>query len=70
MNVIKEKNHLDNVVKVEKSLFSFHKNYFDNGNTKFKDNIQDFTDCTYAIHIANLLKIQIPEHVLNQCLKS
>lgn len=70
MNVIKEKNHLDNVVKVEKSLFSFHKNYFDNGNTKFKDNIQDFTDCTYAIHIANLLEIQIPEHVLNQCLKS
>ncbi len=70
MNIIKESNNLDNVVIVEKACFSLHNNYFDNGNTRFKENIQDFTDCKYAIQIAELLGIQIPNYILNKCSKS
>ncbi|RAR73805.1 hypothetical protein [Flavobacterium aciduliphilum] len=70
MNFIKNNNNLIDVVTVEKALFAFHKNYFENSNKKFVSNIEDFTDCKYAIHIAKLLGIQIPENVLNKCLKS
>jgi hypothetical protein len=66
MNVIKTNNNLINVVIVEKAMFAFHKNYFDNSNTQFKNNINDFTDCNYAIYIAKLLDILIPDYILNK----
>jgi len=63
MDAIKEKENLDNVVKVEKALFAFHKNYFENNNTKFKTKIYDFTDCKYSINVARLLGIIIPDYL-------
>lgn len=61
INSIKIEKKLDNPVQVERAIFSFHSNYFDNENKKFKSKISDFTDLEYALHIAEILKIEVPE---------
>ena len=63
INHIKNQNNIDSPVHVERSLFSFHNNYFDNENTKFKSKISDFTDLEYAIHIAEILNINVPPEI-------
>lgn len=63
INNIKTENNLNNPVHVERGIFSFHNNYFDNENTKFKSGITDFTDLKYAIYIAERLDIAIPQYL-------
>lgn len=66
INNIKISNKLETPVNVERSLFSFHNNYFDNNNTRFKNNIIDFTDLNYAIYIAEKLNIPVPLELKNR----
>ena len=63
IKIIKINYDLQNPVYVERGIFSFHKNYFDNENTRFKFNIIDFTDLKYAIYIAERLKITVPQYL-------
>ena len=63
INNIKTENNLNNPVHVERGIFSFHNNYFDNENTRFKSNINDFTDLEYAIYIAERLDISVPQYL-------
>ena len=63
INSIKINNDLQNPVYVERGIFSFHSNYFDNENTRFKSDITDFTDLNYAIDIADRLNIEVPKYI-------
>lgn len=55
--------NLENVTIVERALFTFHENYFDNSNTKFNKSIHDFTDLQVAIDVADSLNIKIPNWI-------
>jgi hypothetical protein len=56
-------NNLNSVVHTERAMFAFHSNYFDNGNTRFKSNITDFTNLRYAIYLAELFNIAVPQYL-------
>lgn len=57
INIIRDNNELNNSVEVERALFAFHSNYFDNSNTRFRNGITDYTDQEYANCIAQILDI-------------
>jgi hypothetical protein len=69
MQNIQIQNKLDELFKVEKGMFAFHRNYFDNGNTKFKSNITDFTNLRYAIYLAELFNIAVPQYLRDELKK-
>jgi len=67
MRNIQTNHELNRLYNVEKGFFAFHKNYFNNTNTAFKNNIIDFIDCQYAIYIAGILEIVIPQYIYDNC---